>query len=315
MTNELCADIIIPTRGRGELIVQTIASIRESFNHEFILWIIDQSDDDATAIAIQPHIQADTRVKYLRVAPQGSSAARNQGVALGVAPFVLFTDDDCRVAPEWIDEMLDELANPQTWAVFGRILPDTDELLDELNSTKGIWLALKDSPTRQVYANNRFNLGFGHGASMGFHRNQYERLGGFDEMLGVGARFRSWPERDVGYRILAAGGQIVYTPKALVYHRHWRTWDGVQNTLRNYAIGTGAAIGKYVRCGDWRAWFMLVEWILDQGVRPMISGVIKWHSWQKMYGGWLQIIYPWVGLATSWRVPVDRSRVLYRREV
>jgi glycosyltransferase involved in cell wall biosynthesis len=315
MTNELYADIIIPTRGRGELILQTIASIRASTYREFTLWIVDQSDDDTTARAVDSHLRADSRIKYVHVFPQGSSSARNAGVIQSNAPFILFTDDDCRVTPEWIDEMLGELRNPQTWSVFGRILPDTDESHNEPESTKGIWLALKDSPTRQVYANNRFNLGFGHGANMGFRRERYTQLGGFDEMLGVGARFRSWPERDVGYRILAAGGQIVYTPKALVYHRHWRAWDGVQSTLRNYAIGTGAAIGKYVRCGDWQAWFMLIEWILDQGVRPMISGAFKWHSWQKMYGGWLQIIYPWVGLVTSWRVPIDRSRILYRHDV
>jgi GT2 family glycosyltransferase len=313
MSEEFQVDIIIPTRGRGKLIEETIASIRASEHRAFTLWVIDQSDDDATEQAVLPHAQADRRVQYLRVKPRGSSAARNSGAALGDAPYILFTDDDCRVAPDWLATMTRELADPKTWAVFGRIVPDTDAHAPEDTAAPGIWLALKDCPTREEYSGNRFNLGFGHGASMGFRRDAYNRLGGFDELLGVGARFRSWPERDFGYRILARGGRIVYTPEALVYHRHWRTWDGIRNTLRNYAIGTGAAVGKYVRCGDWRAWFLLLEWMFDQGVRQMISGAVKWRSWQKIQAGWMQIIYPWVGLVTSWRVPVDCARVLYRR--
>jgi len=313
MTNELHADIIVPTRGRGNLIEETLASIRASEHAAFTLWVIDQSDDDATECAVAPHEQADARIKYLRVKPRGSSAARNSGAALGDAPFIIFTDDDCRVEPAWLGGMIRELTDAQTWAVFGRILPDMDEIIHDTQGMAGISLALKSSHVRKEFVGNRFNLGFGHGANMGFRRDAYNRLGGFDELLGVGARFRSWPERDFGYRILARGGRIVYTPDALVHHRHWRTWDGVRNTLRNYAIGTGAAVGKYVRCGDWRAWFLLFEWIFDQGVRPVVSGALKWRSWQKMYGGWLQIVYPWVGLVASWGAPVDRERVLYRR--
>ena len=313
MTDQMHADIIIPTRGRGALIEETIASIRASEHRAFTLWVIDQSDDDATEQTVTPHEQADSRIKYLRIKPRGSSAARNSGAALGDAPFILFTDDDCRVAPDWLATMMRELCDSKTWAVFGRIVPDPVGQTHDQDKASGIWLALKDSPTREEFAGNRFNLGFGHGASMGFRRDAYKRLGGFDELLGVGARFRSWPERDFGYRILKRGGHIVYTPDALVYHRHWRAWGDVHQTLRNYAIGTGAAVGKYVRCGDWRAWFLLFEWILDQGVRQMISGVLKWRSWQKIQAGWVQVIYPWVGLVTSWRVPIDCDRVLYRR--
>lgn len=165
-----------------------------------------------------------------------------------------------------------------------------------------------------MYEGNRFNLGFGHGANMGLTRRTYQRIGGFDNLLAAGGALRSWPERDLGYRILLRGGRIVYTPKALVYHRHWRGWEELRRTYRNYGIGTGAAVAKYIRSGDWAAIYLLLEWFVGQGLRPMLSGLLKWHSYRKIVAGGLQLIYPWVGLVQSLRYPVDREHILYLPE-
>jgi glycosyltransferase involved in cell wall biosynthesis len=308
-------DIIIPTRGRGPLIDITVSSIRAGELTDFALWIVDQSDDSATEAAVAPHVQADRRVHYTRVAPRGSSAARNVGIAAGHAPYVAFTDDDCRAEPTWLSRLVDELSQPKIWAVFGRVIPDESYqpvVLQHMTPVSAsLPVALKDAPEREVYAGRRFDLGFGHGANMAFRRERLEELGGFDEMLGVGGRFRSFPERDIGYRILRRGGAIVYTPQALIYHRHWRGWDDIRRTYRNYAIGTGAATAKYMRCGDRAAAYLLVEWFFDQGVRQVLSGLFKWRSRQKIHVGLLQMVYPWIGFAQGWRWPIDRERIVY----
>jgi GT2 family glycosyltransferase len=316
------ADIVISTRGRGALIVDTVASIRQSNFQDLALWIVDQSADDATERAIAPHVAQDARVHYVRSASQGADIGRNLGVACGSAPYLLLTDDDCRVEPDWLGAMLDELQMDGTWAVFGRITPDeayesekarTAALPSQKPVTRALPLALKDDASRRVYEKNRLNLGFGHGANMGMRRARFEELGGLDELLGVGAPLRSWPERDLGYRILRRGGRIVYTPEARVYHRHWRDWESLRRTYRNYAIGAGAAAGKYLRCGEVAGLYLLLEWFVDQGLRQVISGALKWRSRQKVETGLLQLVYPWVGLYLGRRYSVDRERVLYRQ--
>jgi GT2 family glycosyltransferase len=321
--NDECdqADVVISTRGRGTLIDVTITSIRQSRHTAFTLWIVDQSDDDATERAVVPHAQADARVRYLRTTSRGVSAGRNEGAAAGTAPYLLFTDDDCRVAPDWLGAMVRELQQEGVWAVFGRVIPDEgfppegpDPVQRDKPVSQALPIAFKNAPKREVYEGNRFNLGFGHGANMGLRRLCFEELRGFDELLGAGGPLRSWGDRDLGYRILRRGGRIVYTPEALVYHRHWRDWDAVRRTYRNYAIGTGAAVGKYLRCGDMGGLYLLLEWLLDQGLRQIVSGVLKWRSWPKIQAGLLQLVYPWVGLVQSWRYPVDREQVLYRVE-
>jgi GT2 family glycosyltransferase len=316
MTSHTDVDIIIPTRGRGALIDVTVESIRHSSYPHFKLWVVDQSDDRATEAAVTHHAQADPRVHYLRSTTRGSNLARNEGVAAGRAPFILFTDDDCRVEPDWITAMTTELTDPDTWAVFGRIIPDETYHpqipAGATPASPAIGMAVKDTPRRQVFEGDRFRLDFGHGASMGFRRDAYQRIGGFDQLLGAGGPLRSWPERDIGYRILARGGRIVYTPDALVHHRHWRDWEEVRRTYRNYAFGTGAAAGKYVRAGDMGGSYLFLEWLLDQGLRQVLSGVLKWQSRQKVEIGLLQLTYPWVGLFHSLRYPVDKEQVLYR---
>ncbi len=316
MNDITTVDIVIATRGRGDLIDGTIESLRRCAHTDFILWIIDQSDDAATKRAVERHSAIDARVKYLYTDQRGISVSRNIGVRAGHAPYLLFTDDDCVVKPDWIDIMVGELARDDTWAVFGKVIPDENyhpPLAANVTPVhRSIPMALKDSPDRKVYVGSRLNLGFGHGASFGMRRDRFEQLGGYDELLGVGGKLRSWNDRDIGYRILKRGGRIVYTPAAVMYHLHWRGWEETRRTYRNYATGCGAAAGKYLRCGDWVGAYILIEWFLDQGLRQILSGLVKWRSRQKIEVGLAQLIYPWRGLIDGAKYPIDRERLMYR---
>jgi len=310
-------DIVIPTRGRGALIDITIASIRQSKHTNFNLWIADQSDDDRTELAVAAHVEADERVHYIRTEPRGASIGRNVGAMAGTAPYILFTDDDCRVEPDWVDQMLVEMVENEASLVFGRVIPDETFKPAIPAGTKEVHphalpMAKKDTPHRQVFEGNRFNLGFGHGANMAARRDWLEKLDGFDGPLGAGGALGPWEERDLGYRVLARGGRILYTPYAMVHHRHWRDWPTTYRAFRNYGLSTGAAVGKYVRCGDVATLRLLVEWSLDQGVRQVLSGIFKWQSLQKTKVGLSQIVSPWVGLAKSMQHPINRQQVLYQ---
>lgn len=312
-------DIVIPTRGRGALVDSTIESIRRSRYSDFKLWIVDQSEDRATEAAVAPHCRDDQRVSYMRSRSCGSNLARHEGVVAGSAPYILFTDDDCRVEPDWVANMTSELSHHEHSAVFGRVIPDEEFEAEHQSPTSrgvspAIRLAVKDFPERQEFAGNRFRLDFGHGANMGLRRDAYRAVGGFDLLLGNGGPLRAWPERDLGYRILSRGGRIIYTPDAVVHHRHWRDWNEIRRTIRNYGFGTGAVAGKYLRSGDWGGAYVFAEWILDQGARQVISGMLKWRSWQKIEAGLVQMTYPWLGLWQSLRFPVDRDSLLYRGE-
>ncbi|MEM8859974.1 MAG: glycosyltransferase family A protein [Chloroflexota bacterium] len=298
-------DVVIPTRNRGDLIVETLDSLIANNRPDVAIWIIDQSEGDATRKAIKSFL-SDRRVHYIKSDKKGSNIARNLGIFLGQAPIIAFTDDDCIVDSHWIIETLRAFEDKKVDAVFGRVIDQSVGLPGE-DVTTGIKIAVKDDPVRKVYFGNRFQLDFGHGACMAFRRTMLEKIDGFDPLLGNGGPLRSWPEKDIGYRILQNKGKIVYEPNVVVHHKQWRSWEGVKATQRNYGYGAGAIAARYLKDGDVGGIYLMIEWLLDQGVRQVLSGIIKWRSWQKISAGLIQLIYPFPGFIVGLSYPSRRT--------
>jgi glycosyltransferase involved in cell wall biosynthesis len=313
-------DVVIPTCNRKDFVVSTLQSLKANTVQNFHIWIVDQSDDSETANAVQPIAAQDLRIDYIHLSTKGVNIARNVGIIAGKAPIIALTDDDCKVAENWLETILAGFESyPHCNSIFGRIQPiavtktavPPSEFQEIQYMQKILPMAIKDTPVYQVFGEDRFNLGFGHGANMAFRRSAFYEVGLFDEFLGAGAPLRSWPEKDIGYRILASGGKILYSPDVLVFHSHWRSWSSVKMTYRNYGFGTGAAIGKYIRAGDWGSFKLLKEWIIQMGFRQILSGIFKHKSWKKIYVGLLQLIYPWVGMWHSKQYIIDKQYTMY----
>ena len=116
---------------------------------------------------------------------------------------------------------------------------------------------------------------------------------------------------DRAYRLLAAGGRLVYTGHAVTYHKEWRDWKSRRMTERGYGIGAGAAFMKYVRCGDVYGIQLFATWIWELGVRRLCAGLLKWRSVRPTYLGYCQLVYPWIGVIRSFRASIDRQTMLY----
>ncbi|MCZ7671089.1 MAG: glycosyltransferase family 2 protein [Chloroflexi bacterium] len=117
-------DVVIPTCNRQDLITNTLRSLQANTIQDFQAWIVDQSDDSATADVVQRFAAQDPRFVYIHSAVKGVNAARNIGIAAGVAPIVALTDDDCAVEKNWLEMLLSEYeAYPECVSLFGRIKP------------------------------------------------------------------------------------------------------------------------------------------------------------------------------------------------
>ncbi len=312
--------VVIPTCDRGSLIENTLRSLQTNTIQDFEAWIVDQSDNASTAQAVEPFLKGDGRFSLITSQIKGTDVARNMGIKASHAPIIALVDDDCRVANNWLETLLTEFETDSTIdSIFGRVIPGhIPKTFSQGSNTVHIQrlqqvlpMAKKNSFKHKRYIKNRFDLGFGHGANMSFRRTTFEKFGLFDEYLGGGTPLYSWEEKDIGYRILASGGTILFSPNAVVYHDHWREWSGVRTAFRNYGIGAGAAVGKYFRLGDWASVWLLADWMLQQGVRQIFSGIFKWRSWQKTYVGFLQLVYPWLGLINGMKYAIDPQSKVY----
>src|SRR5688572_29100332 len=93
--------VAIPTRNRPDHAEPCVRTVLANPEPDLEVILIDQSNDDATELAVADH-RTDPRFRYVRTSSLGASHARNLGLQLSTAPIVAFTDDDCRVAPDWL---------------------------------------------------------------------------------------------------------------------------------------------------------------------------------------------------------------------
>jgi glycosyltransferase involved in cell wall biosynthesis len=178
----------------------------------------------------------------VRAPRKGLSRARNLGAAATTAPIVVFTDDDCRPQPQWLDYLAAPFAASEVGFVLGQVRADVD------NPHLPFDAARPRPAARFTGATDPIELG--NGACMAFRRTAWDACGGADERLGAGTRLRSAEDHDLFVRLLHRGWTGVYEPDALVLHRDWRTHREVVLYNWGVGLGTGAMVGKLWRLAD-----------------------------------------------------------------
>src|SRR5262249_3976144 len=116
--------ILICTRDRSDSLLPTVRSILEDapMDGSAEVLVIDQGRGDAVEQALAPLLVSDTRLRYLREASVGLSAARNAGLRVARGAVIAFTDDDCTVEPGWLGALQAAFAaHPEAGILFGHV--------------------------------------------------------------------------------------------------------------------------------------------------------------------------------------------------
>jgi Glycosyl transferase family 2 len=254
--------VVIPTRDRAARLAVCLAAMRDSLRIDDELIVVDSASRHADAVA---DVAREAGARLLRCDQPGSDIARNVGWRAARHDVVLFTDDDVQVEPGWADALATAVsAHHEAGFVTGRVLASTGELIvaaaapdavDDGPRRRQRWsrdVAVKrDQQAETFTADSVGNLG--HGANLGMRREVLERLGGWDEALGVGGVLRSAPEADVFDRCFALGLTGRYEPDAVALHEQWRGPRRVILLDARYGFGNGARIAKLVRTDPRRA--------------------------------------------------------------
>jgi hypothetical protein len=235
--------ITVPTRGRPEHIVECISSILACQGPPFEVFVVDQSQDHATAQALAA-FQRDPRLRYIRSEPRGVCAARNIGIAKSRGAILVCTDDDCRADLDWIANLFTTFTrNPDVAVVCGRVF-----VSEELCRTG---YAVSYAADRGEFTIDSMRRGiFPLTANLAFRRETVDAIGMFDEALGSGGALRSGGEPDFLLRVLRSRRRIIDAPHASVTHLGVRVGSAADALMQKYLFGTGAALAKHVRLGD-----------------------------------------------------------------
>jgi glycosyltransferase involved in cell wall biosynthesis len=293
--------VVIPTRGRPDLIGRSVRAVLANRGVEFDLTVIDQSDDDRTAKVVNAIAAHDPRVRYVHTMPPGLSRAYNLGVTLTSAPIIAFTDDDCVAAPDWVLAIAAAFASqPDANMLYGRVA-----LPSELTNSIGHVPVLPIPRAERLDARNGFRI-YGMGANFAVRRALMERIGGFDEILGGGGPLRSSQDFDLQYRAYRGGAVVLLRPEISVDHYGLRDALEWPKTLRAYGIGDGAFYMKHIRCGDVSAAMMFGRRVVHTMLRQIRHVVDRRRPSHATY---LRALFAGVRASIVYRV--DRQRRLY----
>ena len=263
-TDKCPVSVVIPTRDRGAVIQACIGSLLGCSPPPGEIIVVDQNAAQDTAGAVAPFGGS---VRYIHCPSIGVSAARNTGIRNARFDLVALTDDDCIVAPDWPGQIMEHFRdNPGVGLLYGNVQAG------EHDPAQG-FITAYDIPRSYIAT------GFldkpkveGISANMALRRSACESLGGFDEMLGVGAPLRSAGETDYTFRALQARIAVMESPKVRVVHNGFRNSTDGDALVRRYLFGIGAMLAKHVRCRPVAGLYLLfrlaARWMFG---RPVVN--------------------------------------------
>jgi GT2 family glycosyltransferase len=261
------AAAVIATHNRPELLRRCLRGMSEQSVMPDEIVIVDDASDPPAAAVVDEYAGL-LPVRVLRQErSHGPATARNLGWRASNGEFVLFTDDDCRPSPGWVEALLGEAED--TRIVMGRTIPDPED-------------GPPTSPFDRTIRQEKFDAGLPT-CNVMYPRALLERVGGFDETFGL----PFGEDTDLGQRVLHTGASAGYAPAAVVYHAihrsGWRAalrerrrlevfirlvkqypelrteiWKGYfmsgEHRLLSHALGAASTIPVALRAGRGRSW-------------------------------------------------------------
>ena len=254
--------VVIPTMGR-QMLRECLDSIAAGQLLPHGVVVVDQSSNDEVREWLAPLSRLGVEVRHLPSSQTGRAAGVNRGIERVTTEYFAITDDDCRVARDWLANMRRHLgANPGA-VITGRVEAGGNE-------TVGI-VVTSQQPAR--YERPRLKFDSLCGGNMATSRGVIRRVGLLDEDEAL----RCSEDGEWAYRALRGGVPIVYAPDVVISHYGWRDPQQRESQYKAYAKSHGAFYGKYLRRGDGFIALRAMAHML-RALRRLVMGAIKGNA-------------------------------------
>ena len=240
----MSVSVVIATCDRPDMVCRCLDAVVPQLppGGEVVL-VVNRSDQVET---IRRAVERFEHVRLIDEPRPGLSFARNAGVRASCHPLLAFTDDDTVPRPDWLEQLVRPFDDPTVMAVTGDVRPLTlDTPGARLFEAYG-GLGRGPEPARYDAAWFRSfrrvavpTWRIGATANAAFRAELFAdpRIGPLDEALGVGTPTGCSEDTYAFYRILRAGGTIVYRPEAVVEHEHRATEAALRRQVYAYSKG------------------------------------------------------------------------------
>jgi GT2 family glycosyltransferase len=219
--------LVVATVDRTEELARLFASLAAERMRDFEVIVVDQNDDERLVPVLREFERAFT-LSRLRC-QRGLSRSRNAGLAHARGDIVGFPDDDARYEGNTLSRVHAFFAgNPGVGGLTGRALADPRDRATPRFARRARWVTPEAAWTCGI------------SCTMFFRRALVERIGGFDERLGLGSgtRWLAGEEADLLLRALESGARVRYDPSLTVRH------PGHRGAFTDAARIRGATYGR-----------------------------------------------------------------------
>jgi glycosyltransferase involved in cell wall biosynthesis len=211
--------VLITVRNVEKCISQCIASLLGQTFSDFEIIIIDDVSTDNTKEIIEKF--KDKRIRYFRNKNWlGLSRSRNECLARAKGDYLFFTDGDCIISKNWIEEGLKYLKTANCIGVEG----------------KTYYVSKEYKPTRSDDVVENKTRGLFMTCNIAYKKGVLESIGGFDE------RFTFHEDLDLALRALKFG-KILFNPQMIVYHQK-KTFKPMQFAKKGKIVGNRILLYK-----------------------------------------------------------------------
>lgn len=220
--------IIIPTYNRPDRLGRCLESIIElSYPaNGFELIVVDDGSPQDLGEVVRP-FEDKLTVKLLKQPNAGPASARNLGAEEANGDYLVFTDDDCRFAADWLNIMADQLKYTPAQLLGGRTV---NALKDNIFSATSQLLVdvvyehyNKDPEDGRFFASN----------NMLVPAEIYREIGGFP----LDFPCAGGEDRELCDRWRWKGYKMRYVPDAVIHHAHQLSLVKFCRQHFNYGIG------------------------------------------------------------------------------
>ena len=196
-------------------------------------------------------------VRYLHAEEANMAAARNMGLNTARGRYLLMTDADCIVSPDWIRHMTGALRSGSAEIVGGPIKKYKPRTFTQRHG-----ITVVDGQQRLNYL-PALSLPYVAGANAGFMTEKLREVGGFDEA------FKSGSDVDICYRLGLQGCRVGLLPQAIVLHEDRVSVREHYRRFRDYAVYQVLLYAKYKQVSGKR--FVVNRYPFERAVRALAS--------------------------------------------
>jgi GT2 family glycosyltransferase len=222
--------VVIPTFERPQPLAACLAALAASTYDRTSFEVLVVDDGGTSPLdSLVARFQDKLDITLLKQKNAGPATARNFGASRASGNCLVFIDDDCAPATDYLSKLEARLADAPGCTIGGQTI---NALTGNIFSTASQLLC---DYLYHYYNANPDDARFLTSNNMAVPADVFRSLNGFDTTFKLAA----FEDRELCDRLRRRGGRILYAPEAHVYHSHHMTLR--RYWRQHYTYGRGAA--------------------------------------------------------------------------